>query len=315
MEYFTLLGTATAVIAVLAAALYRERGDLGVVAGIAALYYWSLYGAWSIVIDKSGGFSGQHYQYLETKMFPIVLDERYLLTIGLYAGFIILVELTLLAALSCRRPRQIPRLVLRHEAILLAGFAAGIASYLVIRDKLSMALAVNTSVYWYTRSQGDQWFTLHQVLNRVALIPPAIGMATLAAGRRSRFFVNVERRYTWPAYGLLLASMCAFTFILGNKNEILTALVAGVLAYAGSVRRRQWWKIGLVLAGGVVPSGGGLLPRNSPRGNRGGGAGARAGLRGCDALRDHQQRSVRRAFLDVWRARRRDGAAVRLQPV
>src|ERR1019366_3788831 len=103
----------------------------------------------------------------------------------------------------------------------------------------------------YTRSQGDQWFTLHQVLNRVALIPPAIGMGTLAGGKRSRYFVNVERRYTWPAYGLLAAGMGAFTFVLGNKNEVLTALLAGVLAHAGSVRRPAWWKIGAALACGM----------------------------------------------------------------
>ena len=47
MEYFTLLGASTLVIAVLAVALYRQHGELSVVVGIAALYYWSLYGAWS----------------------------------------------------------------------------------------------------------------------------------------------------------------------------------------------------------------------------------------------------------------------------
>lgn len=54
MEYFTLLGGATLVIAALAAALYAQHRDAGLVVGIAALYYWSLYGAWSIVIDKPG---------------------------------------------------------------------------------------------------------------------------------------------------------------------------------------------------------------------------------------------------------------------
>jgi hypothetical protein len=251
MEYFTLLGAATLVIAALAAALYAQRRDVGLVVGIAALYYWSLYGAWSIVIDKTGGFSGQHYQYLEAKMFPIALDGRYLLTLALYSGFIILVELTMLAALSRRRERPIPRLVLRHEAILLAGFAAAVGSYLIIRDQLSVAWATHTSAYWYTRSENDQWFTLHQVLNRVALIPPAIGMATLAAGRGSRFFVNVARRYTWAAYVLLAAAMGAFTFVLGNKNEVFTALLTGVLAYVGSVRRPRWWMVGVVVAAGV----------------------------------------------------------------
>ncbi|MEO8048883.1 MAG: hypothetical protein ABI833_00585 [Acidobacteriota bacterium] len=251
MEYFTLLGAATVVIVALAAALYLQRRDLGLVVGIAALYYWSLYGAWSIILDKTGGFSGQHYHYLETKMFPIALDEQYLLTLALYAGFIILVELTLLAGLSHKRERPIPRLVLRHEAILFAGFAAGLVSFLVIRNQLSFAWATHTSAYSYTRANGGQWFTLHQVLNRVALIPPAIGLATLAAGRRSRFFVNVSRRYTFWAYLVLAAAMGAFTLVLGNKNEVFTALLTGILAYAGSVRRPKWWKLGLVLIAGL----------------------------------------------------------------
>lgn len=184
-------------------------------------------------------------------MFPISLDGEYLLTLALYAGFIILLELTLLTALSRRRGRPIPRLVLRHEAILLIGFAAAVCSYLVIRNQLSVAWATHTSAYWYTRSQGNQWFTLHQVLNRVALLPPAIGMATLAAGRQSRYFVNVARRYTWPAYLLLAAAMGTFTFVLGNKNEVFTALLTGVLAYAGSLRRPRWWKVAVVTALGA----------------------------------------------------------------
>ena len=65
MEYFALLTVATIVIAVLALALYRKGRDAGLLAGLAVLYYWSLYGAWYIVIDKTGGFSGKNYHYWE----------------------------------------------------------------------------------------------------------------------------------------------------------------------------------------------------------------------------------------------------------
>src|SRR5271155_3527981 len=97
MEYFALLTLATVVIAALAFALYRKRRDYGVLVGVAALYYWSLYGAWYLVIDKTGGFSGMRYRYLEKKLFPITLNRDYMLTLALYAAFIILIELTLLA--------------------------------------------------------------------------------------------------------------------------------------------------------------------------------------------------------------------------
>jgi hypothetical protein len=251
MEFFSLLVVATIVIIVLAIALFLKRRDAGLIAGLAVLYYWSLYGAWYIVIDKTGGFSGKNYHYLEQKLFPIALDSDYMTALALYAGFIILVEVTLLLALSRRKPRPVPRLLLRHEPILILGFIAGLASLLIIRDKLSAAWALNTSAYWYTRTETDEWFTVHQVLNRIALIPPAIGLATLLAGRRSRFFVSVTRRYTLPAYGALFAGMAAFTFVLGNKNEVFEALLCGLLAYLASVRRPKLWKAAAVAAAGM----------------------------------------------------------------
>ncbi len=251
MEYFALLTVATVVIAVLAAAVYRKTRDAGTLVGTAALYYWSLFGAWFIVIDKTGGFSGKHYQYLEAKLFPIVLDRDYLVALGLYAGFLILVQITLLAATSRTTGQTIPRLALRHEPILAISFAAAVGSILLIEDKLSAAWSLNTSAYIYTRSQTDDWFTLHQVLNRVALIPASIGLATLLAGDRSRYFVSVKRRYTLPGYLLLLGGMGIFTFMLGNKNEVLTALLTGVLTYLGSVRRPSWIKVGLTVVLGL----------------------------------------------------------------
>lgn len=250
MEYFVTLAVATAIIVLLGSVLYRRSEDLGLVAGLGALYYWSLYGAWFIVIDKSGGDSGQHYQYLEGKLFPIVLDQNYLAAIMVYSGFLIAVELTLLVVLRRRVPKPVPPLVLRHEPILLIGLLAGIGSYLIIRERVSIAWDMNTSAYWYTRAQTGDWFTLHQVLNRVALIPPALGMAVLAAGRRSRFFVNAAPRYIWPGYILLAVAMGTLTFVLGNKNEVFAALLAGLLAYWGlSVRPKIWKGVAIALCG------------------------------------------------------------------
>jgi len=251
MEYFVMLSVSTAVIAALACVLYQRSRDVGVIVGALALYYWSLFGAWSIVIDKTGGFSGKNYYYLENKLFPVALDSHYMLALGLYAGFIVVVQLTLLAALPRARERPIPRLILRHEPILIAAFLAGLASYLIMRDKIGIAWALNTSAYWYTRTQTDQWFTLHQVLNRVAMLPPAIGFAALVAGNRSRFFLSVHRRYTLPAYLVLFLGMGLFTFVLGNKNEVLESLVAGCLAYLASVRRPSLWKVSLTVAAGL----------------------------------------------------------------
>ncbi len=252
MEYFALLTSATIVIAILAFVIYRRSGDLGVFVGIGALYYWSLFGAWYIVIDKTGGFSGKFYHYLEYKMFAINLDSNYMASLLSYSAFVILTEVALLLALPRRMgARQAPRLMLRHEPILLiAAIMPARKLIFIIFDKLSTAWALNTSAYWYTRTQTDEWFTLHQVLNRVAMIPPAIGLATFLAGERSRFFVSVPRRYTAVGYAAVFLGIAIFTFILGNKNEVFVSLLTGFLCYLASVRRPKLWKVGLTLFAG-----------------------------------------------------------------
>ena len=57
-------------------------------------------------------------------------------TLELYAGFIITVQLTLLAALGPPKLRPAPRSRPRHEPILVVGFAAAAADFFIMRDKL-----------------------------------------------------------------------------------------------------------------------------------------------------------------------------------
>jgi hypothetical protein len=251
VEYFALLTAATILIGLLGLVLFRRTRDLGVLLATAALYYWSLYGAWFVTIDKLGGFSGKNYHYLETKLFPVALDANYLIAIGLYALFIVVAQLTVLATLSRKREMPLPPLWLRHEPILLISFAAGIGSVLIIRDRLSEAWALNTSAYLYTRMQVGEWFTVHQVLNRVAMIPAAIGFAVFLAGRRSRTFVSAGGGYVLAGYLTLMAGMAVFTFVLGNKNEVFVAFITGFLAYLSSARRPSLLKVAATLLAGT----------------------------------------------------------------
>src|SRR4249920_3821920 len=124
MEYYALLTTVTVIIAALAALLYMRTREPGILVGTGALYYWSLFGAWYIVIDKNGGSSGKHYQYLETKMFPITLDGDYMLALCLYAAFIVSLQIGLLMLIPTREARLLPRLPIRHEPILLMALVA-----------------------------------------------------------------------------------------------------------------------------------------------------------------------------------------------
>ncbi|MBX9603853.1 MAG: hypothetical protein K2X35_22795 [Bryobacteraceae bacterium] len=237
MDHLVVLISLTTIVIALAGALWRRTRDVSVLLGSAALYYWSLFGAWGLITDKRGGFSGKNYHYLEQKLFPISLDSAYLETLLLYGGFVIVAQVTLLV-LGGRRPDASRALLdLHHGPVLTVSLAAMLASIWLMRDQLSTAWVLNVSAYHYTRFQGDALYTLRQLLNRVALIPAAITFAVLMAGGGSRYFRSHGRRWHLAAYGFLFFGMGAFTFVLGNKNEVLVALLCGCLVYIhGSVR-------------------------------------------------------------------------------
>src|SRR5438270_416107 len=91
MEFYFVLTVSTAIIAAMAGVLWLKTRSVSFPLGLAFIYYWSLYGGWSIVIDKLGGDSGKHYDYLEDRLFPIYLDDYYYWSLILYATFIIVV--------------------------------------------------------------------------------------------------------------------------------------------------------------------------------------------------------------------------------
>src|SRR3972149_2890805 len=197
MAYYVFLTVALLLVLALCWALWQRTKSVALLFGIAVLYYWSLYGAWAIVTDQLGGDSQQHYHYLYDKMFPVFLDEHYTWTLGLYTGFVLI---TGLAVLYWVRPTALPTdnlkpVVLSHDRIIAIGGIAAIVSFWMMRDSLGGALQIGKSGYVLTRSSTDDLglFRIHQVLNRVALVPPSIGLATLLAGGRCRYLAGAKR--------------------------------------------------------------------------------------------------------------------------
>jgi hypothetical protein len=96
VDFFVLQGALVATIAVITVILWLRTSSPSFLVAAGAMYYWSLHGAWGIIIDHSGGDSGLHYQYLEQDLFPIRLDSNYFWALSLYGFFIIVTLLTVL---------------------------------------------------------------------------------------------------------------------------------------------------------------------------------------------------------------------------
>lgn len=256
MAYFVLLGVCTAVIAAFAFLLWLRTRNIEFPIGIGLAYYFSLHGAWSIITDRIGEDSGKTYSYLEMKLFPVQLDSYYVETIILYALFIILAELVLLFTTTPwtpDRPRREP-VVIAPKTVLTLSLVAAVASMLLISGAILDAATSGTSVYMQTRGARDNelpaFFTIHQILNRVALMPSTLGLAVLFSGDKPRY-VALEKRGKSVALGqaLLLSVMVCFCLLLGNKNELLQAGLAGALFYLANCERPRY---GLLAATGAL---------------------------------------------------------------
>ena len=216
------------------------------------MYYWSLFGAWSIVSDRLGGMEAKSYGYLEEKLFPVNLDATYLTTLALYTAFIVVAEMCVLISVTLwvRKGVKLESPIgVSHVVLLLFGTACGIGSYWLVRDSLQAAEGFNLSGYAVTRGMFGEtipFFTIHQLLNRGAFLATAIGLAVAVSGRNPRLFVGRGNRLAMIGYAVLTTCLLWFALMLGNKNELLFAGVVGALLYEVNARRTQ--PIGLLIA-------------------------------------------------------------------
>jgi hypothetical protein len=247
MSFYFLSSAAAVAIAWLTWRIWRKTRDVSFVVGLALIYYWSLYGAWSIIGDGLGGITPRRYYYLYDKLFPIGLDSDYFLTLVLYSLFAIGIAGTVLKFArtpATTEPADDP-LTISHTLIIVMSAAAGLLSFAIVRDAIQSSAELGQSAYAVTRS-GDvgSLFTLHQVLNRVALLPAALGLAVIASGQRPKWIGGRSSSVHVAGYGVVLAAMYAFCVVLGNKNELFTSLVAAVLFYLANARFPRYGVLG-----------------------------------------------------------------------
>ncbi len=261
MDHYTVLVVSSAIIAGLALLIFAKTRNIAFPLGLTLIYYMSLYGAWAVIKDKSGGDSGSHYAYLEHKMFEVHLDPHYLLALLLYAGFIIVIEVALLlfarpAAGASVRAR--PPIEITHGVVLVVALLACAGSYTVVRNGILEAHALGVSAYDYMRrgfGETPPLFTLHQILNRVALLPAVIGFVASISGDAPRLIRGAPLRYAPLLYLAPIGFMVWLSFVLGYKSELFLSGVMGGLFYLANAERPRWLLLafaGLLMVAGMA---------------------------------------------------------------
>ncbi len=237
MVHLLVLVGATVLIGLLAWATWKRTRSLAFLIGTGALYLWSLYGAWFIVGDDHVGNLDGSYQYLFQKLFPVAVDAMYLQAILLYTLFLVSVQTAVL--LTARRDvaqSQFDPIRVSHTMLWIMGAVALGGSFLIVRDNLVEAALFNRSGYAVTAAghEATPLFVIHQVLSRFAIIPAGLGLAIVASGPGGRWLVGGRGLRVVTGYVALLMATFAFSLAMGNKNELLFALIFSLLFYVGN---------------------------------------------------------------------------------
>lgn len=253
-EYFAVLTVLVAAVLAVTYWLWRRTRNLAFPLGMMALYFWSLHGAWTLIYDLWLGVETGRYHYLFGRMFPVELDRSYMATLALYGAFVLSVGLTCLVFARRRLDDdndQRNDLQLQHWRLLVISTVALVGSFLIVRNQLLEVAIANQTGYSLTSGGRDAipLFSLHQSLNRIMVMPLAVGVPLLFSRENGRYLVAHGGPGTRIFYGVLVACVLVYGFLLGNKAEAFAGLLTGTLIYLTNTPRAR---VGGLVAGGAV---------------------------------------------------------------
>ncbi len=237
-----ILSVGTGLIALLAILAYSRNRSIAFVIGILIIYYFTLYGAWHIVAREVYHWTDFGVlEELERHMFKVQLDDAYQNTLAIYTLFILTLECGILFFWPGRGSEiqrgKTPSFHMLHLRLLI--FAATLTglSIAIMLPHLSEAWQSGVSGYQTTRLAGSAFFTLHQVASELALLLSCIGLSSCLGGPENRYLACRASWLVVAAYASLLLILGLYETILGNRNELLTAGIAGGLFYLQNVRK------------------------------------------------------------------------------
>lgn len=254
--HLVLAGLGTAGVVALTYLLWQRTRDPGFVIGAAALYYWSIYGAFVFLGDQLHHVELPRYEWVIASTFPIAVDDDYFSTIAYFCTFVIS---ALLCALVLTKPRErfLPLeapepLSVSHPRIVFLGLASLVAAYILVRNDFAAAALQDMSIYTATRAgEANQTYSvrmiIHQVLIQIACGTIAIGAAVYLSGGSASVLTQNRRRSTTALIYMVSATITiGFCVLLGRKNELVFGVLLGLLIYFQNHPRPRFLLTGML---------------------------------------------------------------------
>lgn len=234
LKFFGTLSILTFIIVVLLSLIWKKHRNWTVIIGVAMLYYWSLTGAWFIIYDQltnnAGEKWGLHYYYYFDKLFHILLNTDYLLSLIAYGLFIILIEIVILifAKSEFQTENQSEPIRIFHPALISIAVLALFGSIFFNYEKIIEAIQNGESIYVYTRLHPGKYFTLHQLCNEIAVVTLLVGIAIMISGKNAKFIIGKGSALIMTLYLMAFTLVMMYLVILGNRHDLILGGLMGL---------------------------------------------------------------------------------------
>jgi hypothetical protein len=193
-------------------------------------YFWTLHGAWFIIF----GVQSDSIEHLNNSLFTLKVDETYLYTITLYSLFLIIISLTFYFLASKNNCQNLIYKINNNKLILYICFF-GVLGFALALPAIEAAISNGLAVYLVSRGAEDiysisSFYTIQQISLRIATTLSFFGASIYFSGKSGKYIVVNDYRKIY-LYFLACISLTLLHTFLGNKNEILFALISAVLFY------------------------------------------------------------------------------------
>lgn len=260
MTHYLLLSLLTLAIVYLGVRIWKQTREPGFLLVLALLYYWTLLGSWFLIYDDLTGGKGiewglSYYVYTEI-LFPVHADTDYLLTILSYGFFIISAEAVILW--MTRKPKnaqkhEFSRIRISHGWIIAGSVAAVLISFGLVWTEILTAAKFEHSIYVVTRQMQGPWYTIHQLLNQAAVTGIFLGFLIRLSGPNAKWISGDTKKTSLIAYAFALPLVVTVMLLLGNKKELMSAGIFGLLFLYRNTGKFDWRKYAVFLSFVVFP--------------------------------------------------------------
>ena len=204
------------------------------------LYFWSLMGSWFFIIDNltNNGLKayGLHYYHIFDLLFKVELDMNYLLLILFYGFFIISFQFFVIRSL--KKSQVHIEVIEKHNTVELnvvkisiLSFVCILFSFLIVFDDIMYAIKFGDSIYTTTRNSASKFYTLHQILNQIAIVLVFFSFIVMIDKRENPKFIVAQTGWSKITIVSLFLIVVVYLTCLGNKHELLTAGIFSILYF------------------------------------------------------------------------------------